>query len=101
MSAEQPTDEEYAAKFLVQQIVRVAGQLRRLAETVEDHAARVARVPGRSNYGSVAYEVQHDVAWALANMWIPGLTQAAYDADYARLTATPPASDASPGGEAR
>ena len=80
--------EAMCAQYLTDRAGRVADDLRRLAERVEQMASRVARVgsPGIRSYAVVASDIQHAVMNELPNLRLDGLTTLAQDADAERMT---------------
>jgi len=80
------SEEEMCAQHLATRADRVAADLRRLAERVQQEASRIGRVgrPGIPNYATVASDIQHAVLSALPNLHLEALTTTAQDADAAR-----------------
>lgn len=80
------TNEEWNANVLRAHIQTVAAGLRHLADEVERATVGIGKVgkPGRANYGLVAVEVQHALAWGFANLNADNLIRYATDADIAR-----------------
>lgn len=74
------TLEGLAADQLISRINTVADRLRSLSDTVRQQQ----RAPMRA-YADLAAAVQHEVLWGLANLNLDGLTNAAAEADAARL----------------
>lgn len=71
-------------------ITGVVAKLRRLADTVEREAKRLADIPGpgATSFVSVVADVQHEVSWAVANLNLPELTRDAAEADRVRVEET-------------
>ena len=88
MTATPGSVEQFCAQHFTIRADRIAADLRRLAERVEQEASRVDRVgkPGTPSYAGVAADVVHAVMNALPNLNFHGLVVAAQDADRARLT---------------
>lgn len=81
--------EKRAAQRLSRNLDRVVKQLRELADGVERDGARNLERAISSNedytYGNVAAQVFHTVSWALANLNLGNLVDAATDADRGRF----------------
>lgn len=90
--------EAMSARQLARRADRIAADLRRLAERVEQEASRIDRVgkPGIPNYATVAANIQHAVVGALPNLQLNALTTDAQDADAARAAERTAATEMEP-----
>lgn len=90
------TNEQFCAKHFTTRADRLAADLRRLAERVEQETGRADRVgrPGIPSYASIAADIVHDVMNALPNLNMHGLIVAAQDADAARAAVASPVDEA-------
>ena len=79
--------EKFCAQQLTRRAARMAADLRRLAERVEQEASQADRVPspGLASYASIAANIQHQIMNALPNLQLNALTTLAQDADAARM----------------
>lgn len=85
MTQPMPTNEQYGAKFMREGVAARIKRLRDLADRIENEAeSNIQRAErGKGTYGRVVGDIEHEIAWGVANLNMSGLMSTATDADIA------------------